>query len=145
MLLPCRRSTLFASARATFAKCTEEKEKGNSIGNTLGSYLAAFEEVPKSVGCLRNNSSKARELLPKFHAYGTKHIELILCMVAESITECQATRQTIESLSVDLAPYLKDASKLPELVDFPGIEPLMQELKKLNGVGGKGLLGSSWR
>ena len=75
------------------------------------------------MGCLKNNSSKARELLPKFHAYGTKHIELILCMVAESIKECQATRQTIESLSVDLAPYLKDASKLPELVDFPEKSP----------------------
>ena len=112
---------------SNFAKYTEEKEKGNNIGNALESYLAAFEEVPKSVGCLKNNSSKARELLPKIHAYGNTRIELILCVVAGSNKECQAMKQTIESLLVDLAPYLKDASKLLELVDYPGKEPLMQD------------------
>lgn len=105
----------------------------------LEAYLTAFADVLKFVGCLTNNSTQAREVLPKFTAYKDRHIEIIAGMVEQSLKHCQAIQNNIGDLLIDLDPYIRDSSKLPDLVGFANRVPLMQALKILNGADGKGL------
>eukprot|EP00969_Alexandrium_andersonii_P303611 13421859-Alexandrium_andersonii.AAC.1 len=60
-------------------------------------------------------------------------------LVAESFKQRQAIEAKIKDLLIDVGPFVKGSSKLPELVGYAGRAPLMQELKAMNGVDGKGL------